>query len=91
MNYRCGGDITATTEKEIRTALKNLIAGGATDLTVDLADVRMIDSIGIGLLIATHNSLGKAGGVLTLVNASQDLMDLFLNMRLNQHFTITPA
>jgi len=60
-------------------------------LIVDLAGVRMVDSVGIGLFISAHNSLRKIGGVLVLINTSKDLLDLFTNMRLNQHFTIKPA
>jgi len=84
-------DITATTEQSLRKLLKEILAGGVTELTMDLALVRMVDSVGIGLLISAHNSLSKVGGVLIAVNVSNDLMDLFKNMRLHQHFTIKPA
>jgi anti-anti-sigma factor len=84
-------DVTATTEKGIRQSLKELLSGGVTEVIVDLAAVRIVDSVGIGLFISAHNSLRKIGGALVLINTSKDLVDLFTNMRLNQHFTITPA
>lgn len=84
-------DITATTEQSLRKLLKEILAGGVTELTMDLTLVRMVDSVGIGLLISAHNSLSKVGGALIAVNVSNDLMDLFKNMRLHQHFTIKPA
>jgi len=84
-------DITASTEKNLRLLLKDLLAGGIVTLTVDLTGVKMVDSVGIGLLISVHNSLRKVGGSLMLINVSKDLVDLFANMRLNQHFTIKPA
>ncbi len=84
-------DVTATTEKNIRQSLRELVTGNVKELIVDLAGVRMVDSVGIGLFISAHNSLRKIGGVLVLINTSKDLLDLFTNMRLNQHFTIKPA
>ena len=50
-----------------------MVDEGVRDLVVDLADVNMVDSSGIGLLISAHNSLRKLGGQLALIHASADL------------------
>jgi anti-anti-sigma regulatory factor len=49
----------------------------------------MVDSTGIGLLISAHNSLKKAGGDLTVIHASKDILDLFRTMRIHQHFSVS--
>lgn len=84
-------DIVASTAPELRAQMKAALADGARELAVDLAAVRMIDSTGIGLLVAAHNSLAKSGGALVIVNAQPDLLGLFKSLRLDQHFSIAGA
>ena len=57
-----GRDIVASYAQELRRNLWSLIEEGVTDVTIDLAGVQMIDSIGLGVLIAAHNSLKKKQG-----------------------------
>ena len=56
---------------------------------MDLSDVLMVDSCGIGLLIAAHNSLKKVGGRLAVIHASVDTLELFQTMRMHQHFSVS--
>ena len=58
------------------------------DLTIDLGGVEMIDSVGLGVLIATHNSLRQAGGQLAVANPSPDVQSLLRTMRLDKHFKV---
>jgi anti-anti-sigma factor len=66
-----------------------MVGAGAREMTVDLSDVRMMDSRGIGLLISAHNSLRKVGGTLAVVHASKDILDLLHTMRIHQHFSVS--
>ncbi|MDY7033389.1 MAG: STAS domain-containing protein [Thermodesulfobacteriota bacterium] len=83
-----GDKIVASMAQEFRKELLSLIEEGNKGLVVDMADVMMIDSIGIGILVATHNSLSKNGGGLTVMNVSQDIYRLFKTMRLDQYLTV---
>jgi len=85
---RPGQDIVASTAEGLRAEWKKLMQPGAAALTVDLAGVEMIDSVGLGLLIATHNTLGKSGGRLRVSGASPDILSLFRTMRLDKHFIL---
>ncbi len=85
------GDIVAATEKVLRGRLRELVQDGVREITLDLAGVDMVDSLGVGLLISTHNSLSRAGGRLTAVNVHKSIYDLFTIMRINQLFTVTCA
>ena len=82
------GDLTAVTAHEIRIQLKDLIQRGLRELVIDLSSTRVIDSTGIGLLVATHNSLRRIDAKLTLVNVSQELFELLKAFRLDKHFSI---
>jgi anti-anti-sigma factor len=88
---RPGCDVIASTANELRAQIKTVLERGTRELQIDLEGVEMIDSVGLGLFIAAHNSLQKAGGKLTVVNASGHLSDLFRNMRLDQHFSVIRA
>lgn len=83
------GDLVAARLPALRSKLQEMLGGGTVHLTLDLAGARMVDSAGIGLLIAAHNSLKKAGGELTVVHASKDILDLFRTMRIHQHFSVS--
>lgn len=86
---RPAGDVVAATAAELRTALRTAVAEGVRRITLDFSGVAMVDSAGLGLLIAAHNSLAKAGGQLAVVHASKDILDLFRSMRIHQHFSVS--
>ncbi len=81
-------DIVASISKDLKEEFKGLLDGGAKQMVVDLDDVKMIDSSGLGVLIAAHNSLQKLGASLELLNISDDIRKLLQNMRLDKHFIL---
>jgi len=86
-----GKDIIASMADSFKKNLLGLVDGGIKELTVNLAGVKMVDSVGLGVLIATHNSLSSAGGKLKVTDASEDIYKLFKIMRLDQHFEVEMA
>jgi anti-sigma B factor antagonist len=85
------GNITALNAPDLRSAMKTLLADGVSTLVIDLSDVQIVDSTGIGLFVAAHNSLMRINGAFEVHNASPDLLDLFKSLRLDRHFRITGA
>jgi anti-anti-sigma factor len=83
------GDLVSTKLPALRERLRAMVASGVVQLTIDLAGTQMVDSAGIGLLISAHNSLKKAGGELSVIHASKDILNLFRTMRIHQHFTVS--
>jgi anti-sigma B factor antagonist len=81
-------DVVASMASEFRSKLQELIQESPKILVIDLSGVEMVDSVGIGIIIATHNSLNKSGGKLRVTNVADDILTLFTTMRLNHHFTI---
>jgi len=84
-----GENIVAATVPELRLKMRGVVEEGVRELVIDLADVRMVDSSGIGLLISAYNSLRKVGGRLAVIHASADLLELFQSMRMHQHFSVS--
>ena len=81
-------DLVAANVKSVKEDLRNLVAGSEGEFVVDLSSVAMIDSKGLGLLIATVNSLEPSGRMLRVIGAKEDLVELFKMMRLDRHLTI---
>lgn len=82
------GAVAAAGATTLKTELAELVGGGATHLTLDFGEVLMVDSMGIGVVIAAFNSVQQAGGSLKVVNLSADVGSLFRTMRLDRHFEI---
>ncbi len=80
-------NIVASIVNEFRSEMKQIVEQKKS-ITIDLSNVEMIDSMGLGALIATHNSMQKYDKKLELINISKDLLSLMKTMRLDQHFDI---
>ncbi|MGD1093573.1 MAG: STAS domain-containing protein [Bryobacteraceae bacterium] len=83
------GEIVAACIPELRSKMRGIVEEGVRELVVDLTDVHMVDSSGIGLLISAYNSLRKVGGSLAVIHASEDILELFQTMRMHQHFSVS--
>ena len=83
------GDMVSFSLPPLRSKMRAMVDSGVLHLTVDLAKVQMVDSSGLGLLIAAHNSLKKAGGQLVVIHASDDILHLCKTMRIHQHFSVS--
>ena len=81
-------DVVASNVDELRAVLLGQLDKSEHDLVVDLNQVKMIDSSGLGVLIAAQNSLKEKGSQLKVINVSNDIMGLFKIMRLDQHFKV---
>ena len=63
--------------------VKQLIAGGgAQQVLIQLSDVSMIDSAGVGELISSFTSVKKSGGVLKLCGANDRVGEVLRIVRL---------
>jgi len=88
---RPNNDITSLMAQEFKEELQALVDEGIKQLAIDFSDVTMIDSIGLGVLIAIHNGLSRAGGKLIVTQVSETIFNLFKTMRLDKHFDVTPV
>lgn len=83
-----GINVVASMADGFREELQELVRETPESIIIDLSDVEMVDSMGIGVMIAVHNSLAKTKGLLKIVNANKNLLTLFHTMRLDRHFVV---
>ena len=88
---RPGMDVVASMAEDFKNELLSIITESEGKIVIDLAGVDMVDSIGIGVIIAAHNTLNQAARKLKVVNVSKDIYGLFSTMRLNRRFTVEAA
>ncbi|NLD35407.1 MAG: STAS domain-containing protein [Desulfatiglans sp.] len=80
-----GKDISGSIVEDLRLKLLKLINKDVNELAIDMKGVNMIDSTGLGVLIAARNSLDKAGGLLRLTNVSENIDNLFKMMGIDRY------
>lgn len=85
------GNIIAAVSRELREKMQQMINDGVKEITIDMADVELIDSTGIGVLIGIQNTLNSKSGKLYLKNVCNDIMKMLRIMRLDRHITIVDS
>jgi len=80
--------IVASMAEDFKKELLSAIHTYDGNLVIDLAGVDMVDSVGLGVIIAAHNTLTQKGSTLEIINVSNDIYGLFSTMRLNRRFKI---
>ncbi len=81
-------DVVASMADGFKQELLAAITDSKGEVVLDLNGVEMVDSVGIGVIIASYNTLHQDRRQLRLVNVSRDVYGLFSAMRLNQRFVI---
>ena len=76
------GDLTASLVPELQAALKQQLEQGASEVVFDLEKTAVLDSTGIGLMIAVSNSLARRQGKMRVLGVSRDILQLLQSMRL---------
>ncbi len=88
-NIQLGDKLVAANVPNLKNVIRRLIEVGMIFIEVDCTHLESLDSTGIGLLIAAHNSLERIDGRLTIVQTSTDVYDLLCSMRLDRRVKIT--
>jgi len=87
-NVRPGKDIVASKAESLNKKLYKIIDQGITDLTLDFVNVTSVDTVGLSVIAAAHNTLKNAGAKLLLKNVPYDIDTLLDSIGLNKHFEI---
>ena len=83
------GDLVASVIPDLQAALKQQLQPGVEEVSFDLAATVMLDSSGIGLLIATCNTMARQQGRIRVINVSPDILQLLQSMRLTGRLNAT--
>ena len=81
-------DLVAATVPGFKHEVVNLLHEGPLELRLDLDGTKKMDIVGMGMVIAMHNSMQKIGGHFSLVNIPENMMKMFRSMRLDQHLNM---
>jgi len=79
------GNIIVKESRKLREKILELAEQGTVHITLDIDDVELVDSTGIGVLVGMQNVLRKKDGMLKVINVSSDIMKMFKIMRLDKH------
>jgi anti-sigma B factor antagonist len=82
------GQLVASTVADLKGVLQKELADGAGEMEFDLTSTTMLDSSGIGLLIAAYNSVSARNGSLKVTGASDDIFRLLQSMRLDKRLNV---
>jgi len=85
------GALTAIVIPELKEALKRELQEETRELVFDLRETTMLDSSGIGLLIASSNTLSRKGGTTRVINPAAEIYELLSTMRLVSRLNVIPA
>lgn len=81
------GDLDLLVQAQLRQTLCQACTG-YRHVLLDLADVRLIDSTGLGLLVRAHQAAKRNGGNLCLIAPSKFVQTVLYTMRLYPVFPI---
>ena len=80
------GEIIGEARFELNKAIQEQIDSNRTGIILNLEEVPMMDSVGLGMLIAAYTSLTKKGTKMVLLNAGRSIRYLLVITKLDQIF-----
>lgn len=87
---RLSGDLDIVTSDDVKSELAAVLDAGAAALTLDIGDVRFVDSSGLGTLVALHRYAETAGATFTVRRVPSQVQRLFEITRLHDLLRVEP-
>jgi anti-sigma B factor antagonist len=66
--FRLKGELDLATAPQLRHELAERSQPGVKEITLDLAELSFMDSVGLSILVAEHKKMRKLGGALIIQN-----------------------
>lgn len=89
---RVSGELDVAAAPRLRAELEPVLSSpGPLMLVMDLSEVPFCDSVGLGVLVSTHNHARRTGGRLILVLQEGMISNLLTITNLNRHFETSPS
>jgi len=82
-----GNIITDGSAVRVREIIRRLLAEGRRKILLDMAHVRWVDSMGLGVLVSALVSAMREGGQIKLLKVRQNVKDLLSVTKLDTVFT----
>src|SRR5262249_50692061 len=85
---RLRGELDALSCPEIRPVLDSLATEGRRTVTVDLSELRLIDSSGVGAMVSLYKRVRANGGEVRFVGVTAQPLVIFKMLRLDRAFDL---
>jgi anti-sigma B factor antagonist len=86
---RIRGELDALSAPELRPLLDQLVDDQRREVRVDLSELRMVDSSGVGALVSLYKRARAYGGQVTFVGVTAQPLVIFKLLRLDVVFGLT--
>ncbi len=86
-----GKEITASNVNTLEKKIVQLPEGSVKEIILDLSKVESMDAVGLGFILAAHNTMAGLNGRLQLINVPEKIHDLFHTMGIDQHVATDAA
>jgi len=83
-NLRIEGSLDAISTPELRTLIDTLVAEKRPTIVVDLSALRLIDSSGVGALVALFKRMRAQGGKVSITGLRDQPLAIFKLLRLDK-------
>jgi serine/threonine-protein kinase RsbW len=87
----CGPYLTAAEVPDLQASIKENVDGGIRTIIFDFQETKSLDSSGIGLLVASHNTVGKDGGSVEVRNVTENIFHLLTVMRITKRINVVQS
>jgi anti-sigma B factor antagonist len=84
-----GGELDAMSSPELRPTLEALADGPGRNITVDLSNLKLIDSSGLGALVSLYKRACANGGTVSFVGVVDQPLVVFKLLRLDRVFALS--
>jgi anti-sigma B factor antagonist len=88
-SLRIRGELDALSAPELRPVLDGLVAERHVDVVVDLSELRLIDSSGVGALVSLYKRVRQYGGTVRFAGVTAQPLVIFKLLRLDVVFGLT--
>jgi anti-anti-sigma factor len=90
MKFIIQNDLIAPNVKDMNKVLMDALdqTSGIEEVIVDLNKIENIDSVGVSFVVSLYKNISNEGLEFRIVNASNDIIQLFKLMRLDEFFII---
>ena len=85
---RISGSLDALSTPELRPTIDALVAEKRPVITVDLSDLRLIDSSGVGAIVSLYKRMRALGARVEVVGLKDQPLAIFRLLRLDRIFTV---
>ena len=86
---RVRGQLDALSAPDLRPELDRLVYDGNQEIIVDLSELKLIDSSGVGALVGLYKRVRAAGGEVRFVGVTSQPLVIFKLLRLDMVFGLT--